>query len=234
MGEVQDDPIDRGDFAQDRASVPLADVHALRPVRRDVRPEQLHRDWIRIGCMDEPGPPSFRDQDRVRADAGEGVRDDLPFMHKVRDPPPLGGEPRAEVRRREVDPIPQPVLHMDRRRPSLSGDDLDLADAALSSDPAILGRNPDLWIPSEDGAPDCLTMGPQAHWDFDHRDVADDVERTRQGLSEGGRHVGHVLIAPDRNELLGELALVDRETQVHAPQRRQQQEVVVSHDAKVL
>ncbi len=234
MGEVQDDPVDRADLPEHRSGVSLADVHALRPVRRDVRPEQLHCDRIRIGSVDLPGPSSSCDQDRVRPDAGEGIRDDLPFVHEVRDPPPLGGEPRAEIRRREVDPIPQPVLHMDRRRPSLSGDEPNLAHAAFSLDSVVLGRDPDLRVPAEDGAPDRFPMGPQALRDLDDRDVTDDIERTRQRWTERGRHVGHVLVGPDRHEFLGEVALVDREADRHATRRRQQQEVALPHDAKML
>ncbi len=234
MGEVKDDPIDRAELSEDRAGISLADLHTLRPVRRDVRPEQLDRDRIRVRCMDPPRPSSFRDQDRVRPDACKGVGDDFPFTHEVRNPLPLGSEPRAEVGRREVDAVSQPVLHMDRRGPSLSGDDSDLADASLSLDPAVLGRDPDLRVPSEDGAPDRLPMGAKALRDLDDRDVADDVERTRQGASEGGRHVGHLLVAPDGHEFLRELPLFDREANVDAPLRRQEQEVALPHDPKML
>ncbi len=158
----------------------------------------------------------------------------FPFPHEVCDPPSLGGEPRAEVRRREVDPVSQPVLHVDRRGPSLSGDDPNLADASLPLDPAVLRGDPDLRVPSEDGAPDRLPMRPKTLRDFDDRDIADDVERTRQGSSEGGRHVGHVLVAPDRHEFLGELSLVDREAEVHAPRRGQQEEIAFPYDAEML
>jgi len=184
--------------------------------------------------MDPPWPSSFCDQNYVRPDAGEGIRDDFPFVHEVRDPPPLGGEPRAEVRRRKVDPIPQPVLHMYGRRPPLSGDEPDLADAAFSLDSVVLDRDSDLRVPTEDGAPNRFPMGPQALRDLDDRDVADDVERTRQRWTERGRHVGHVLVGPDRHEILGEVALVDREADVHPTRRRQQQEVALPHDAKML
>ncbi len=234
MGEVQDDPIHRADFPEHRAGVSLADLDMLRPVRRDVRPEQLDRNRIRVRRMDLPRPSSFCDQDRVWPDARERVGDDFPFAHEVCDPPSLGGEPRAEVRRREVDPVSQPVLHMDRRGPSLSGDDPDLADASLSLDPAVFRGDPDLRVPSEDGTPDRLPMRPKTLRDFDDRDIADDVERTRQGSSEGGRHVGHVLVAPDGHEFLGELSLVDREAEVHAPRRGQQEEIAFPYDAEML
>jgi len=234
MREVQNGPIDRADLPEHRAGVSLADLHALRPVRRDVRPEQPDRDRIRVRCMDLPRPSSFRDQDSVRSDARKRVGDDFLFAHEVRDPLPLGGQPRAEVRRREVDVIAQPVLHVDRRGPSLSGDDPDLADASLSLDPAVLRRDPDFRVPLEDGTPHRLPMRPKTVRDFDDRDIADDVERTRQGSSEGGRHVGDVLVASDRHEFLGELPLVDREAEVHAPRRGQQEQIAFPHDAQML
>ena len=234
VGEVQDHPIDRAELSEHRAGISLADLHAFRPVRRDVRPEQLDRNRIRVRCMDLPRPSSFRNQDRVRPDACKRVGDDFPFPHEVCDPPSLGGEPRAEVRRREVDPVSQPVLHVDRRGPSLSGDDPNLADASLPLDPAVLRGDPDLRVPSADGVADRLPMRPKTLRDFDDRDIADDVERTRQGSSEGGRHVGHVLVAPDRHEFLGELSLVDREAEVHAPRRGQQEEIAFPYDAEML
>ncbi len=77
-------------------------------------------------------------------------------------------------------------------------------------------------------------MRPKTVRDFDDRDIADDVERTRQGSSEGGRHVGDVLVASDRHEFLGELPLVDREAEVHAPRRGQQEQIAFPHDAQML
>ena len=234
MGEVQDDSIDRADLSEHRVGVSLPDLDMLRPVRRDVRPEQLNCNRICVRCKDPPRPSSFRDQDRIRPDACKRVGDDFPFAHEVCDSPSLGGEPRAEVRRREVDPVSQPVLHVDRRGPSLSGDDPNLADASLPLDPAVLRGDPDLRVPSEDGVADRLPMRPKTLRDFDDRDIADDVERTRQGSSEGGRHVGHVLVAPDRHEFLGELSLVDREAEVHAPRRGQQEEIAFPYDTEML
>src|SRR6266702_5938578 len=43
-----------------------------------------------------------------------------------------------------------------------------------------------------------------------------------------------VLVAPDRHEFLGELSLVDREAEVHAPRRGQQEEIAFPYDAEML
>ena len=174
--------------------------------------------------MDDLGPPSHGDQDRVRPDACEGVRDDLSGVDEVCDPLPLRGKPRAEVRVGEIHAIPQPVLRVHGRGPPFSRDDLDGADSAVSPHAPVLDRHADLRVPPKDRTADIVSVRSQFFRDLEDGDVADHVERGGQRASKGLRYRDDVLVAPDRDEAFVEFPFLDGEADLETlPGRKEQQ-----------
>src|SRR3989441_1423185 len=184
--------------------------------------------------MDDLGPTPRSDQDRVRPDPREGVRDDLSGVDEVRDPLPLRGKPRAEVRVGEIHAIPQPMLRVHGRGPPLSRDDLDGADSAVSSYPSVLDRHADLRVPPKDRTADLVAVRSQFFRNLDNGDVADHVERGGQRASKGLRHRDDVLVTPDRNEPFVEFPFLDREADLEALPGRKEQPTARFDDPEVV
>jgi len=184
--------------------------------------------------VDRPRPTASRDQDRVRPHAGERVCDDLALLHGVRDPFPLGSEPRAEVRRREIDPVSQAVLHVDRRGPPLARDHADVPNPMVAFDPPIVHDDPDPRIPSEDCTTDRLLVRTEFFRDPHHGDVADHVERAGQRCAKAIRHLDEVLVAPDGHEAGFEFPFLRREADLQPLRCREQDAIPRLDDAEML
>ncbi len=232
--EVQDDAVDRSDLPQDLAGVPLMRRDEGGVVRRDVRLKEGDRRGIRIRRVDDLGPTSRGDQDRVRPDAREGVRDDLSGLDEVCDSLPLRGKPRAEVRVGEIHTIPQPMLRVYGRGPSLSRDDLDGADSAVPPHAPVLDRHADLRVPPKDCTADFVAVRSQFFRNLDDGDVADYVERGGQRTSKGLWHHDDVLVTPDGHEAFAEFPFLDGEADLEALPGRKEQPTARFDDSEVV
>ena len=231
--EVEDDPVHGGDVSEDLARVPFVDVDSIRPVRRHVRPEEVHGHGIHVGGVDPAGARAPRDQDGIGPDARERVCDDFPIPGGVHDSLALPSQARAEIGPREIDAVTEAVLHVDRRRPPLAREDLDLAHAMFRGDPPVLEDDPDLGVPPQDGRADRGSMGTKLLRELDQGDIADDVKGTRQVLTDLARDIDDVLVAPNGDEPLVELPLRRREAEVDAVRNRQEDSVPVLNDPQM-
>ena len=227
MREIQDHAVDGSDLPQDCARVSLSDGDAVRAIRRDVRAQKLDRDRIRVRGVDHSGTPPFRDEDRVRSDAGKGIRDGFILVDEIRNPPPLRGQAGTEVGPRDVDMIPEAVFDMEGRRPLFSCDDVHLAHAERAPHATILDDHPDFRVPPEDRPTDRGPMRPEFFGEFEHDDVADHVEGARQGGAKGHRDLSDILVAADWDESFLELPFFCRKAQVDPAHGRQENPVAI-------
>jgi len=122
----------------------------------------------------------LRDEDRVRPDAREGVRDRFAGFDQIRDPFSLRRESRTEVGSRQVHVIVQAVLRVNGGGSRLSRDDVDLPDPVFPLHTAILEDDTDFRIPPPDGVADGHPMLPQFLRNLDDGNVANDVKGARQ------------------------------------------------------
>jgi len=206
----------------------------VRPVGPDVRAEQLDRRRIHVRRMHDLGPTSFRDEDGERAHAGERIRDGFTLEDEIGDPLVLRSEPGAEVRLGQIDAIAKAVFRVHGHRPPLARDDLDRSDPVFALHPAVLHRDPELWIPTKDRGPDCLAIRLQIFGYFQDGDVSDYVERAWKGSAQRLRHRDEVFVAPDRHESLAEFPLFRREPDVQTLRCRKEQTVPFLADAEML
>ena len=125
MREVQDDAVDRCDLVQDSAGIAFMRRDSVYAVSPDVRAEQLDRRRVDVRRMNELRPTSFRDEDGERPYAGERIGDDFALQDETRYPLAFRGQPRAEIRLGQVDPIAKAVLRVHGRCSTLACDDLD-------------------------------------------------------------------------------------------------------------
>ena len=234
MREVEDDAVDRRDFLEDMVGITFMRVYTVRSVGPDVRAEELDRRRVHVRRMNEPRPASFRDEDGERAHAGEWICNDFALEDEIRNPPAFRGQPGAEIRPGEVDTIAKAVFRVYGRGPPLPRDDLDRSNSALAHHPAIVHRDPNLRIPSEDRESNLLAIGLQLFGNFQDRDVANYVERTRKGSAQRLRHIDDVLVAPYRHESLVEFAPFRRETDVQALLCGEEHTVSFPDDAELL
>src|SRR5205823_2871510 len=142
----------------------------------------------------------LRDEDRVRPDPREGVRDRFAGFDQIRDPFSLRRESRTEIGARQVHAIVQAVLRVNGGGPRLSRDDVDLPDPVLPLHTAILEDHTDFRIPPPDGVADGHPARPQFLRNLDYRDVADDVKGARQQPAGRGRDLNDILVTPDGHE----------------------------------
>src|SRR6266480_4502851 len=133
--KIQDDSVHRGDLPEDGVRVPVTYRDMVRPIRCDVLSKKSYRPWIRIRSVDLSRSASFRDEDRIRPDAREGVRDRFAGFDQIRDPLALRRESGTEVGSRQVYAIVQAVLRVNGGGPRLSGDDVDLPNPVLPFTP---------------------------------------------------------------------------------------------------
>src|SRR3989454_1611591 len=122
----------------------------------------------------------FRNEDGIRTDARERVRDRLALSDQVRDSFPLGGKSGTEVGLRKIDAVAEAVLRVRGRRPPLPRDDVDLPNPVIPLHAAVLKDHADPRIPSADGFANRLSMISQFVWNLNHGDVAHDIKGTRQ------------------------------------------------------
>src|SRR6266480_2278530 len=185
--KIQDDSVHRGDLPEDGVRVPVTYRDMVRPIRCDVLSKKSYRPWIRIRSVDLSRSASFRDEDRVRPDAREGIRDRFAGFDQIRDPFSLRRESGTEIGARQVHAIVQAVLRVNGGGPRLSRDDVDLPDPVL----------------------------PQFLRNLDYRDVADDVKGARQQPAGRGRDLNDILVTPDGHESFLELSFLRGKTEVH-------------------
>src|SRR5438105_15788249 len=119
----------------------------VRPIRCDVLSKKSYRPWIRIRSVNLARSASFRDEDRVRPDAREGVRDRFAGFDQIRDPFSLRRESGTEIGARQVHTIVQAVLRVNGAGPRLSRADVDLPVLVLPLHSAILDDATDLRMP---------------------------------------------------------------------------------------
>src|SRR5437773_3927837 len=155
MREVQDDAVHGGDLPEDGVRVPLTYRDTVRPIRRDVLSKKSYRPWIRIRSVNLARSAPLRDEDRVRPDPREGVRDRFAGFDQIRDPFSLRRELRTEIGAGRVHAIVQAVLRVNGGGPRLSRDDVDLPDPVLLLHSAILEDHTDFRIPLTDGVVGC-------------------------------------------------------------------------------
>ncbi len=234
MREVEDDAVDRRDRVQDSMGIAFVRNDSVHPVRPDVRAEQLDRRRVHVRRMNEPWPTSFRDEDGERSDAGKRIREYFALEDKIRDPLPLRGQPGAEVRLGEVDPITKAMLHVHGRRPLLSCNHLDRSNSALAFHPAVLHRDPNLRIPPKDRESNLVAIGLQLFGNFQDGDIANHVERARKGSAQRLRYIDDVFVASYGYESLVELPVFRRETDVQTLPCREEQTVAFLDDAEML
>src|SRR5437870_11988729 len=118
----------------------------VRPIRGDVLSEKSYRPWIRIRSVNLARSASFRDEDRVRPDAREGVRDRFAGFDQIRDPFSLRRESGTEIGARQVHTIVQAVLRVNGGGPRLSRDDVDLPNPVLPLPAWLFEHDTDLRI----------------------------------------------------------------------------------------
>jgi hypothetical protein len=180
MGQVQDDAVERSGLPQDDSRVPVAHLDAVGPISRYVPPEEVHGDGIGVRGDDPRGLTPSCDQDGEGPDTREGVGHRLAGAYLTSDSQPLAPESGAEVGPCHVHVVPQAELRADGRRPGVSGDDLEIADAEFSHDPAVVGDDPQGVVPFQDSAAELRTMWGERLRDLEDRDVPYDVERGRE------------------------------------------------------
>ena len=232
--QIEDHAVHGSDSLQDGARVSFEDRDPFRPIRGDVRAEESNGDRIRVRGNDLPRPATFRDEDRVRADPREGVGDPLALAHQVRDSFPFRREARTEVGLREVDTVAESMFPVDRGRSPLSGDRVEFSDPVHAFDAPILEDHLEAGIPPEDCCPDGPPMLAQRLGDFDHRDVSDDIEGTREGGPGGHGNLDDVSVAPDCGEALREVLLRGGESHFDLPSDREQDGLAFRRDPKML
>src|SRR5213078_836378 len=232
--QIENHAVHGSDSRQEGARVSLEDRDPFRPIRRDVRPEKSNRDRICVRGDDLPRPATFRDEDRVGADAREGIGDPLAFVHQVGDSVPFRREARTEVGLRQVDAVPESVFPVDRGRPPLSRDRVEFPDSVLAFDAPILEDHLEAGIPPEDRGPDGPTVLLQRFGDFDHRDVSDDIEGTREGGPNGLGNLDDISVAPDCGEPLREVLLRGGESHFDLPSDREQNGLTFRRDSEML
>src|SRR3989440_7309134 len=230
MGKIQDDPIHGGDLPEDGVRVPLTYCDMVRPIRCDVLSKKSYRPWIRIRSVDLSRSASFRDEDRVRPDAREGVRDRFAGFDQIRDPLALRRESGTEVGSRQVHAIVQAVLRVNGRGPRLPRDDVDLPNPVLPLHAAILEDDTDLRIPPPDGVADGHPMLPQFLRNLDDGDVANDVKGARQQPTGRGWDLDDILVTPDGHESFLELSFFRGKAEVHSLSGREENRVVLVCD----
>src|SRR5438132_254934 len=230
MRKIQDDPVHGGDLPEDGVRVPLTYSDMVRPIRGDVLSEKSYRPWIRIRSVDLCRSASFRDEDRVRPDAREGVRDRFAGFDQIRDPLALRRESGTEVGSRQVHTIVQAVLRVNGGGPRLSRDDVDLPNPVLPLHAAILEDDTDLRIPPPDGVADGHPMLPQFLRNLDDGDVANDVKGARQQPASRGRDFDDILVTPDGHESFLELSFLRRKAEVHSLSGREENRIVLVGD----
>src|SRR3989440_9066911 len=160
--------------------MPLMHRDAIRSIGRDVLAKKFHGGGIRIRCMNVARSTEFRNEDGIRTDAREGVRDRLALFDQVCDPFPLGSKSGTEVGLRKIDAVAETVLRVRGRRPPLPRDNVDFPNPVLSLHAAVLKDHTDPRVPSADGFANRLSMLSQFVWNLDHGDVAYDIKGTRQ------------------------------------------------------
>ncbi len=232
--QVQDDAVHRRDLAEDCPRVALPDDHASRTVRCDVRPQEFDGGRVRVRGVDGARPSSLRNQDGVRTNAGEWVRDDFAPHDEVRDPLSFRRESGTEVGLREVDMVTEAVFHVDGGRPRLPSDGLDLPHPTFPANPMVLHGHTNLRIPLEDRPADCRPMGPEFLRDLEDGNVSDDVKGGRQISSESRWDFHKFLVTSNCDETLLEVALFDRESQVGSRCDRKEHAVAVLRNAQPL
>src|SRR5436853_2415093 len=230
MRKVQDYPVHGGDLPEDGVRVPLTYRDMVRPIRGDVLSKKSYRPWIRIRSVNLSRSASFRDEDRVRPDAREGVRDRFAGIDQIRDPFSLRREPGTEVGSRQVHAIVQAVLRVNGSSPRLSPDDVDLPDPVLPLHTAILEDDTDLRIPPPDGVADGHPVLPQFLWNLDHGDVANDVKGARQQPAGRGRDLDDILVTPDGHESFLELSFLRRKAEIHSLSGRDENRIALVCD----
>src|SRR2546427_11738997 len=85
----------------------------------------------------------FRNEDGIRTDARERVRDRLALFDQVRDPFPLGSKSGTEVGLRKIDAVAETVLRVRGRRPPLPRDNSDFRSPALGRQAPVLTSHTD-------------------------------------------------------------------------------------------
>src|SRR5256885_10113561 len=108
----------------------------------------------------------FRNEDRIRTDAREGVRDCLALFDQVCDSFPLGSKSGTEVGLRKIDAVAETVLRVRRRRPPLPRDDVDFPNPVLSLHAAVLKDHTDPRDPPADRLAHRPLMVMQLGWDL--------------------------------------------------------------------
>lgn len=232
--QIEDDAVDRSDLLQDLAGIALVRRDTVDPVGPDVPAEQRDRRRIHVGGVNDLGPTSFRNQDSVRAYPGEWIGDVFALEDLIGDSSAFRGQPRAEVRLGQIDRVVKAVFYVDGRRASFARDDLDRSNPALPLHPAVLYRDPDVRIPTEDGPSDLLSIRLQLVRDFQDDNVSDHVERAGKRSAERLRHVNDVFVAPDGHESLAEFPLFRWKIDVHLCRRRDEKTVSFPDDPEML
>src|SRR6266550_6834259 len=223
-------PIHGGDQPEDGVRLPLTYRDMVRPIRCDVLSKKSYRPWIRIRSVDLSRSASFRDEDRVRPDPREGVRDRFAGFDQIRDPFSLRRESGTEVGSRQVHTIVQAVFRVNGGGPRLSRDDVDLPDPVLPLHTAIFEDDTDLRIPPPDGVADGHPVLPQFLWNLDHGDVANDVKGARQHPAGRGRDLDDILVTPDGLESFLELSFLRGKAEVHSLSGREENRVALVCD----
>src|SRR5947208_3794656 len=230
MRKIQDDPVHGGDLPEDGVRVPLTYRDMVRPIRCDVLSKKSYRPWIRIRSVNLARSAPLRDEDRVRPDPREGVRDRFAGFDQIRDPFSLRRESRTEVGSRQVHAIVQAVLRVNGGGPRLSRDDVDLPDPVLPLHTAILEDDTDLRIPPPDGVADGHPELPQFLRNLDYRDVADDVKGARQQPAGRGRDLSDIVVTRDVHESFLELSFLPGKAEADAFSGREENRVVLVGD----
>jgi len=207
LREVHDHAVHRREPREEVLARPLVDDDRLRAVPPDVLPKELDGGGVRIDRMDRSRFAGAGDQDRVRADTGEQVHDDLAGSHLLRHPQPLGPEAGREVRVLDIDEVPEAELDVLRPGLSLPRHHADSADPQLSLDPVIDRNRADLRVPAQHRIPDSPLMFAQLGGESQDDDIPDRIERLREEGREAGGHLHEVPVAPDGRGSLLEVPL---------------------------
>ena len=233
VGEVEDDPVDGRDGPEDLPRIPLMDEDPICSIRGDIRVQELDGGRVRVGGMHLSRTSSSCDEDRIRSNARERIRDNLAFLHKVGNPRAFRAEARAEIRASQVDVVPQAVLEVDRGRARLSRENFDRSNPVFSRDSTILDGGADFRIPLQDRPPNLSSIRPKFLRDLDDRDVADDVERTRKAMSQFRGNRDDVLVALNCHVSDSEFRFVRGESDLDSARGRNEQVVSVLGNAEM-
>jgi len=104
----------------------------------------------------------------------------------------------------------------------------------LAFDAPILEDHLEAGIPPEDCGPDGPTVLLHRFGDFDHRDVTDDIEGTREGGPGGLGNLDDISVAPDCGEPLREVLLRGGESHFDLPSNREQNGLTFRRDSEML